>query len=137
MDSQQKQRHREYHYSHHHHRKRRRNPRLVALDTVLFILVIIVPIIGAIMLWLGIAIPLRLLGVYTAIVQIVAGVLFLVFTACGVGGFGKASYFFSRTYHGKRWVSSREAKGNTYLVGSILLTIGILVGLLTLKFWNA
>lgn len=145
MDKQKKkqiqQRHREYEYSHshhsHHHHHRKRNPRKVALDTVLFILVIVVPIVGALMLWLEIDLPIRLVGAYTAVAQTVAGTLFLVFTARGVGGFGKASHFFSRTHHGKRWVSTREAKGNTYLVGSIQLTIGILVGLLTLKFWNA
>ena len=136
MASHNQQRYSEYQYSHHVHHKRRRNPRKFALDLLLFTLVVLVPVIGGVMLWLEIPLPIKWLGVYTAIAQSLAGVLFLIFTARGVGGFGKTSHFFSRTYHGKRWVSTREAKGNTYLVGSIMLTIGILVALLTIKFWN-
>ena len=66
------------------------------------------------------------------IVGFTAGLLFLILTARGVGGFGKVGYCFSHT-QGKRWMTPAEAKGNTYLFGFILLIIGLLCGLLTLR----
>lgn len=109
-------------------RRRPRNPRLRLLDRVLFFFVVPVPIIGLILRFLDLAIPPMALELYTAVVQTVAGALFIALTAAGVGGFGKVGYFFTHT-RGKRWMTTEEAKGNTYLFGVIMLTIGVLVGL--------
>ena len=115
-------------YKHHH----KRNPYLKALDTFLFILVIPVPLIGLVLHLSDIGLSPVHLGLYTAATQTLAGLLFLILTACGVGGFGKVGYFFTHT-RGKRWMTTEEAKGNTYLFGFFMLIIGVLVGLLTLK----
>ena len=120
----------EYDYAHHseYHRHHRRNPRLQALDVILFSLVIPLPL-AALLLWLlEVPVPILGLGIYAAITQIAAGLLFLILTARGVGGFGKVGYFFSRT-RGKRWMNTSDAKGNTYLFGSIMLIIGLLLAL--------
>ena len=125
----------EYEYGYHHSdykQRRKRNPRLRFLDTVLFSMVILLPLIGLLLWLLEVPVPLFWLGLYTSIVQSVAGLLFLILTARSVGGFGKVGYFFSRT-HGKRWMTPEEAKGNTYLFGTAMLVIGILVALLTFK----
>lgn len=124
----------EYEYGYHseHRHRRKRNPRLRLLDTVLLITVIIVPLIGLILWLLDVPVPLFWLGLYTTVTQTVGGLLFVIFTACGVGGFGKVGYFFSHT-RGKRWMTPKEAKGNTYLFGTIMLTIGVLVALWTFK----
>ena len=115
------------HHSHHSHR-RKRNPALRTLDILLFVLVIPLPL-AALLLWLlGVNIPILGLGIYTAVTQTAAGLLFLILTSRGVGGFGKVGYFFTHT-RGKRWMTTDEAKGNTYLFGGIMLIIGILIGL--------
>ena len=135
----QKRRKYEYDYGVHtdseYHQRRPRNPYLRFLDTVLFTLVILLPLIGLVMWLAEIPIPLTLLGYYTAAAQTAAGLLFLILTACGVGGFGKVGYFFTHT-RGKRWMTTKEAKTNTYLFGVIMLVIGLLVLLLTLKMDN-
>lgn len=126
----------EYEYGYHtdsdYKQRRPRNPFLRFTDTVLFGMVIILPLVGLAMWLADIPIPVFWLGLYTAAVQTIAGALFLVLTACGVGGFGKVGYFFTHT-RGKRWMTTEEAKANTYLFGFIMLVIGILVLLLTLK----
>ena len=126
-----KHRYDEYEYGHHHSEhshRRKRNPRLQALDTFLFIMVIPLPL-AAFLLWLlGVNIPILGLGISTAVTQTAAGLLFLILTSRRVGGFGKVGYFFTHT-RGKRWMTSDEAKGNTYLFGGIMLIIGILIGL--------
>ena len=71
---------------------------------------------------------MKRLGRFTALLLS----LLLLLTACGVGGFGKVGYFFSRT-HGRRWMTTEEAKTNTYLFGVVMLIIGVLVALLALK----
>ena len=76
--------------------------------------------------------PVLALTAYTAIAQVGAGLLFIILTALGVGGFGKVGFFFTHT-RGKRWMTTAEAKGNTFLFGFIMLTIGVLAGLLTIK----
>ena len=116
-----------------HGERSHRNPRLVLLDGVLFFLVIPVPIIGLILQLANVAlVPPVVLAAYAAVTQTVAGLLFLVLTACGVGGFGKVGYFFTHT-RGKRWMTTKEAKQNTYLFGVIMLTIGILLICWTVK----
>lgn len=127
----------EYEYGHsdsgHYREKIRRKPHRVLLDGILFFLVIPLPIFGAVLELTKVAfVPTLWLAVYAAIAQTVAGLLFLILTACGVGGFGKIGYFFTHT-HGKRWMSSKEAKGNTYLFGFIMLIIGLLCILWTIK----
>lgn len=131
-----RQRSYEYEYGYHtdsdYKQRHHRSPRLRVLDTVLFVSVIILPLIGLAMWLIDLPIPLFWLGIYTAVTQVLAGALFLILTACGVGGFGKVGYFFSRT-HGRRWMTTEEAKTNTILFGIIMLVIGVLVALLTLK----
>ncbi len=125
----------EYEYKEQRPYKQRlqRNPLLKALDTVLFIAVIILPLIGLALRLFGYpVVPDLWLAGYTAVTQTVAGLLFILFTACGVGGFGKVGYFFTHT-RGKRWMTTEEAKGNTYLIGVIMLVMGILISLLTFK----
>ena len=120
------------HHSHHSHR-RKRNPALRTLDILLFVLVIPLPL-AALLLWLlGVNIPILGLGIYTAVTQTVAGLLFLILTSRGVGGFGKVGYFFTHT-RGRRWMTTDEAKGNTYLFGGFMVIIGVLLALLTFKF---
>lgn len=132
----QNQRKYEYEYGYHadteYKQRRPRNPVLRFVDTVLFFLVILLPLIGFAMWLVELPVPLFWVGIYTAAAQILAGLLFLILTACGVGGFGKVGYFFTRTY-GRRWMTTKEAKTNTYLFGFIMLVIGVLVALLSLK----
>ena len=109
-----------------------RNPRLRRLDRLLFFFVVPVPVVGLILLLVGVAVPPLLLGLYAALTQTAAGLLFITLTALGVGGFGKVGFFFTHT-RGKRWMTTEEAKANTYLFGVIMLTIGVLAGLLTFK----
>ena len=111
----------------------RRDPRLKALDVFLFLLVIPLPLAGLILELAGVSpVPGLALAAYTAITQVGAGLLFIILTALGVGGFGKVGFFFTHT-RGKRWMTTAEAKGNTFLFGFIMLTIGVLAGLLTIK----
>ena len=130
MSHRRKHRYNEYEYGYHsdYKHRRKRNPVLRTVDIILFLLVIPLPI-AALLLWLlEVSVPLLALGFYTAITQTVAGLLFLILTARGVGGFGKVGYFFTHT-RGKRWMTTDEAKGNTYLFGGIMLIIGVLIGL--------
>lgn len=128
-----------YEYEQHHHspyrHKRHRRPVLVALDVILLCGVVGVPLLGLVRWLCGAEVPLLQLGIYTTVTQTAAGLLFILLTACNVGGFGKVGYFFTHT-RGKRWMTTREAKSNTYLVGGFMLTLGILVGMLTLKMWK-
>lgn len=126
-----------YEYEHKEDRpykqRRKRNPLLKALDIVLFIAVIPLPLVGLILLLCGYqVVPPLWLAAYAAVTQTVAGLLFLILTACNVGGFGKVGYFFTHT-RGKRWMTAEEAKGNTYLFGFLMLVLGILLTLLTIK----
>ena len=131
-----RQRSYEYEYGYHtdseYKQRHPRSPRRRVLDTVLFVMVILLPLIGLVMWLADLPISLFWLGIYTAVTQILAGTLFLILTACGVGGFGKVGHFFTRTY-GRRWMTTEEAKTNTYLFGVIMLIIGVLVALLALK----
>lgn len=115
----------EYGYRADYERRSPRNPRLRLLDRFLLFLVIPVPLIGLVMYLIGINLPVLWLSGYAAVVLTMAGLLFLILTACGVGGFGKVGYFFSHT-RGKRWMTPAEAKGNTYLFGFIMLVLGLL-----------
>lgn len=136
LSKQKKHKYDEYEYGHHHseHKHRRkRNPRLRWLDRVLFALVILLPLTGFVMWLVDVPISTALLGYYSAAAQIIAGLLFLTLTALGVGGFGKVGYFFTHT-RGKRWMTTDEAKGNTYLFGGFMVIIGVLLALLTFKF---
>lgn len=132
-----RRRHHTYEYGYRDDRpyeeKVHRNPKLVWLDRLLFVLVIPVPLIGLLLQIAKIAfVPVVVLTAYTAVVQTVAGLLFLILTAANVGGFGKVGYFFTHT-HGKRWMTTKEAKQNTYLFGVIMLVIGVLMILWTFK----
>lgn len=110
-----------------------RRPGWILLDGFLLFLVIPVPVIGFLLKWIdAITLPALWLIGYTAITQSVAGLLFLLFTACRVGGFGKVGFFFSHT-RGKRWMNTKEARQNTYLFGFLMLTMGVLLTLWTLK----
>ena len=102
---------------------------LVLLDGLLFFLVIPVPLFGWMFQLADIPlVPVLQLLIYTAGTQTLAGFLFLLLTARDVGGFGKVGFFFTHT-RGKRWMTTDEAKGNTYLFGGIMLIIGVLIGL--------
>ena len=112
-----------------HHQRVSRNPRLAALDWLLFFAVIPVPLLGLLLQVIDAAfVPVLWLVAYTAVAQTLAGLLFLILTACGVGGFGKVGYFFTHT-RGKRWMTTKEAKQNTYLFGFIMLAIGVVMAL--------
>ena len=112
--------------------RRHRNPALRLLDRILFLFVIPLPL-AVLGLWLlELPIPLLALGFYVAVTQTAAGLLFIVLTACNVGGFGKVGYFFTHT-RGKRWMTTKEAKQNTYLFGFLMLVLGILLLLWTIK----
>ena len=117
-----------------HKQRRKHSPVLRAVDLLLFIAVIPLPIVVLILLLCGCAVvpPLWLLA-YSAVTQTTAGLLFLILTACNVGGFGKVGYFFTHT-HGKRWMTTEEAKGNTYLFGFLMLVVGVLLILWTIKW---
>ena len=130
-------RHRTYEYGYNedspYREKIHRNPTLVLLDRLLFFLTIPVPLIGLVLQVAKISfVPVIVLAAYTAVVQTLAGLLFLILTAANVGGFGKVGYFFTHT-RGKRWMTTKEAKQNTYLFGFIMLVIGVLMILWTLK----
>ncbi|MBR5524761.1 MAG: hypothetical protein IKU51_05810, partial [Clostridia bacterium] len=105
--------------------KIRRSPRLKVLDVLLFLLVIPAPAIGVGLRLIGLPIPSLLLAAYSAVTLTAAGLLFIILTACNVGGFGKVGFCFSHT-HGKRWMTTAEAKGNTYLFGFFMLLIGVM-----------
>lgn len=122
----------EYGYRAEYKQRLERNPRMRLLDRLLFFFTLPVPLIGLVMYLIGINIPVLWLSGYAAVVLTVAGLLFLIFTACGAGGFGKVGYFFSHT-RGKRWMTPEEAKGNTYLFGFIMLVLGLLSALVFLK----
>lgn len=125
----------EYGYNEDHPYKERihRNPALVLLDRLLFVLVIPIPLIGLLLQIAKISfVPVGVLVAYTAVVQTLAGLLFLILTAANVGGFGKVGFFFTHT-RGKRWMSTKEAKQNTYLFGFIMLVIGVLMILWAFK----
>ena len=132
-----RRRHRTYEYEYNeptpYHERIRRSLGSVLLDGLLFFLVIPVPLIGLILHLTKVApFPALWLVAYTAVTQTMAGLLFLFLTARRVGGFGKVGFFFSRT-HGKRWMTTKEARQNTYLFGFILLVIGVLMILWTMK----
>lgn len=112
--------------------KIRRNPKRKVLDILLFCLVIPLPAIGVGLRLIGVPIPALLLAAYSAATLTTAGLLFIILTACNVGGFGKVGFFFTHT-HGKRWMTTAEAKGNTYLFGFIMLLIGVMAALFTFK----
>lgn len=111
----------------------RRNPRLKALDVFLFLLVIPLPLVGLVLELSGVSpVSTLVLAAYTAAAQTTAGLLFILLTAFGVGGFGKVGFFFTHT-RGKRWMTTAEAKGNTFLFGFVMLLIGVLAALFTIK----
>lgn len=111
----------------------RRTPQSVVLDGLLFFLAIPVPLIGLVLYLTDMAaIPALWLTAYTAVTQTLAGLLFLILTACRVGGFGKVGFFFTHT-RGKRWMNTKEARQNTYLFGFLMLTLGVLMILWTIK----
>ena len=112
--------------------RRHRDPRLRLLDRILFLLVIPLPLVALALYLLELPVPLVWLGLYVAVTQTVAGLLFIILTACNVGGFGKVGYFFTHT-KGKRWMTTEEAKTNTFLFGFIMLVVGVMVGLLVFK----
>lgn len=112
--------------------KIRHNPKLRALDILLFCLVIPLPAIGVGLRLIGLPIPALLLAAYSAVTLTAAGLLFIILTTCNVGGFGKVGFFFSHT-RGKRWMTTEEAKSNTYLFGFIMLLIGVMSILFTVK----
>ena len=106
---------------------------LRVLDVFLFILVVPVPASGVALHLLGMpVVPALWLAAYAAVTQTVAGLLFLILTICDVGGFGKVGFFFTHT-QGKRWMTTEEAKANTFLFGFIMLVIGVMAILLTIK----
>lgn len=132
-----RRRHRTYEYGYNeptpYHERIRRSLGSVLLDCLLFFLVILVPLIGLLLyLTKVVPIPALWLVAYTAVTQTLAGLLFLILTARQVGSFGKVGFFFSRT-HGKRWMTPKEARQNTYLFGFIMLIIGVLMILWTMK----
>ena len=110
-----------------------RHRALVLLDRLLFFLVIPVPLFGWMFQLADIPlVPVLWLLAYTAGTQTLAGFLFLLLTSRDVGGFGKVGFFFTHT-RGKRWMTTKEAKQNTYLFGFLMLVLGVLLLLWTFK----
>ncbi len=104
-----------------------RHPALIILDGLLLFLVIPLPLMGFLLTLIdAITIPTLWLVAYVAVTQTLAGALFLLLTAFRVGGFGKVGFFFSHT-RGRRWMTTKEAKQNTYLFGFLMLVLGILM----------
>ena len=75
-------------------RKRQKQARInFCIDALLSFFVIILPLIAIILYAFGVDIPKIVLGIYTSVVFIAAGVLFITFTALEKFGFGKAGVY--------------------------------------------
>lgn len=100
------------------------------IDALLSFFVIILPLIAIILYAFGVDIPKIVLGIYTSVVFIAAGVLFITFTALEKFGFGKAGVYFSR-FTGWEQLSKKEAKAHTSFFGGVMIAIGLFFAILT------
>lgn len=99
------------------------------VDFTLAFFLAIVPCIMIILYGVGVPIPILLMVAYMAVVPIIVGILFIVFSFREKFGFGKEDYHFGR-FSGIRWLSKKEAKETAAFWGGVLIAIGILfVGL--------
>ena len=94
---------------------------------------IIVPIIALILYGFGVEIPKIVLGIYTSVAFLVAGILFITFTALEKFGFGKAGVGFNR-FTGLKQMTKEEVKANTGVLGGVMIAIGILFAVLTIIY---
>lgn len=107
--------------------------RFFLIDLLLSTFVIIVPIIALILYAFGVEIPKIVLGIYTSVAFLVAGILFITFTALEKFGFGKAGVGFNR-FTGFKQMTKEEVKANTGVFGGVMIAIGILFAVLTIIY---
>lgn len=100
------------------------------VDFTLAFFLAIVPCILIVLYGIGIPIPILLMGVYMAVVPVIVGILFIVFSYREKFGFGEEGYFSGR-FSGLRWLSKKEAKETAAFWGGVLIAIGILFAGLT------
>ena len=100
------------------------------IDILLSFFVIILPLIAIILYAFGVDIPKTVIGIYSSVVFIVAGVLFITFTALEKFGFGKAGEYFNKLT-GWKQLSKKEAKANTGVFGGVMIIIGLFFAILT------
>ena len=105
----------------------------LCIEILLSLFVIVLPLIAIILYALGVSIPKIVFGVYASVVFIVAGVLFIVFTALEKFGFGEAGEYFNRLT-GWKWLSKKEAKANMGVFGGVMIAIGIFFAVLTVIY---
>ena len=112
-------------------RKKQKQARLKFwIDFLLSFFVVIVPIIALIFYGFGVDIPIIALGIYVSVVFIIAGILFIIFTALEKFGFGKAGVGFNKLT-GWKQLTKNEAKANTEVFGGVLLAIGVFFAVFT------
>ena len=66
------------------------------IDFLLSFFVIILPLIAIVLYAFGVDIPKIVFGIYASVVFIIAGILFITFTALEKFGFGKAGEYFNK-----------------------------------------
>ncbi len=103
------------------------------IDLLLSTLVIIVPIIALFLYAFGVDIPIIVFGIYASAAFIVAGILFITFTALEKFGFGKAGVGFNR-FTGFKQMTKEEVKANTGVFGGVMIAIGIFFVVLTIIY---
>lgn len=102
----------------------------LCIDALLSFFVIFLPLIAIILYAFGVNIPKIVLGIYTSIVFIAAGILIITFTALEKFGFGKAGEYFNKLT-GWKQLSKKEAKANTGVFGGVMFAIGLFCAILT------
>ena len=73
-----------------------RNQMNFIIDFLLSFFVIILPLIAIVLYAFGVDIPKIVFGIYASVVFIIAGILFITFTALEKFGFGKAGEYFNK-----------------------------------------
>lgn len=106
--------------------------RFFLIELLLSSLVTIVPIIALILYAFG-EIPKIVLGISTSVAFLVAGILFITFTALEKFGFGKAGVGFNR-FTGFKQMTKEEVKANTGVFGGVMIAIGIFFAVLTIIY---
>ena len=106
--------------------------RFFLIELLLSTFVIIVPIIALILYAFG-EIPKIVLGISTSVAFLVAGILFITFTALEKFGFGKAGVGFNR-FTGFKQMTKEEVKANTGVFGGVMIAIGIFFAVLTIIY---
>ena len=106
--------------------------RFFLIELLLSTFVTIVPIIALILYAFG-EIPKIVLGICTSVAFLVAGILFITFTALEKFGFGKAGVGFNR-FTGFKQMTKEEVKANTGVFGGVMIAIGIFFAVLTIIY---